>query len=820
MKKLFDFKHFKGDLFGGITAGIVALPLALAFGVSSGLGPSAGLYGAIFVSFFAALFGGTNTQISGPTAPMTAVSMVVIAGLVAAFDGDVAKALPAILTVFLLAGIMQVGLGFLGLGKYIKYIPYPVVSGFMTAIGVIILITQILPAIGYYPKEDTAFVNQFKPHAEEIILDNILAEEAEEGFLVLEDFKETIERAEMITPIQVLKESQTLASKDASGVIGALKILPRALKNISWLEFLLAAGTIFIIYGFKRITTKVPSTLVALVVMSGIAIGFNLNYRPIEEIPSGLPIPNFEIFTNFSFGNITPYIFTALTLALLGAIDSLLTSVVADNMTKTKHKPNKELIGQGIGNSVAAIFGGIPGAGATIRTVVNINAGGKTRLSGMVAGVLLLVVLLAIGPIASMIPAAVLAGILITVGIGVMDYKGLKAIPYMPRPEVVIMIVVLVLSSVWNLVYAVGIGLVIASLMFVKKIGDLTAERSDVKSLTKETAWVDETEFPEDFKEVVFIKHIKGPLFFGSTSDFQNLMKQIPESASIIIIRMGRMQYIDQSGLYVLEDELIELTRQGKTVLFVDVLEQPRALLENIDIIPDLVPEEQIFEKFDDCTSWIKKNILKIDEDFKNRTQTKETQNSLTPKEAHNILVEGNKRFAKNLKAQRNLQDQVFETSEGQYPFAVILSCIDSRVPAELVFDQGIGDIFSVRVAGNVVNKDVLGSMEYACNVAGSKIVVVMGHTKCGAVTAACKHVELGNITPLLEKIKPAINIVSKGNEELTDEQIEEVSFENVNVSIEQIRKESPILAEMEKNGEIEIVGASYDVNTGLVEFH
>ena len=161
------------------------------------------------------------------------------------------------------------------------------------------------------------------------------------------------------------------------------------------------------------------------------------------------------------------HILLSLTLAFLGAIDSLLTSVVSDNMTKTVHKPNKELIGQGIGNSIGAIFGGLPGAGATIRTVVNINAGGKTRLSGMIAGVLLLIILLALGPIASKIPAAVLAGILITVGIGVMDYKGLKAIPSMPREEVIILIVVLVLSTFWNLVYAVGIGLVIASWIFM-----------------------------------------------------------------------------------------------------------------------------------------------------------------------------------------------------------------------------------------------------------------------------------------------------------------------------------------------------------------
>jgi len=610
LKKLgFDFKHFKGDLFGGVTAGIVALPLALAFGVSSGLGPSAGLYGAIFISFFAALFGGTSTQISGPTAPMTAVSMVVIAGIVAAFDGEVSKALPAILMVFLLAGLIQVVLGIIGLGKYIKYIPYPVVSGFMTAIGVIIILTQILPSVGYYPKEDVEFVNQFKPHAEEIILDNILKEEVKEGILVLEDFKETIRRAADISYDQVLKEAQTLAASEASGVIGAMKVLPKALRNINWLEFILALGTIIIIFGFKRITTAVPSTLVALVIMSGIAVGFDLNYRPIEEIPTGFPVPQFNIFTNISFENIAPYLFTAITLALLGAIDSLLTSVVADNMTKTKHKPNKELIGQGIGNSIAAIFGGIPGAGATIRTVVNINAGGKTKLSGMIAGVLLLIVMLALGPVASKIPAAVLAGILITVGIGVMDYKGLKAIPYMPKPEVIIMLIVLVLSSVWNLVYAVGIGLVIASLMFMKKIGDLTAERSDVKSLNEEKAWSDEINFPQYLKEEVFIKHIKGPLFFGSTSNFQQLALQIPSTASCVIIRMGRMPYMDQSGLYAMEDVLVDLRGAGKNVLLVGIMEQPKYMMERIDIIPDLIPEEHLFANFNSCLKWIKENV-------------------------------------------------------------------------------------------------------------------------------------------------------------------------------------------------------------------
>ncbi len=610
------FSNIRGNLFGGITAGIVALPLALAFGVQSGLGPDAGLYGAIFIGFFASLFGGTNTQISGPTAPMTAVSMVVIAGIIAAHNGSVEQALPYILLVFLLAGLMQILLGITGVGKYIKYIPYPVVSGFMTAIGVIILITQLLPVLGYYTEDDTAFIETFKPQAEEAIMTKILHDEADEGILVLEDFKETISRSEQISEEEILQEARVLAKTENSGVAGAIKAFPRAIASINWLEFILASLTIFIIYGFKRITTKVPSTLVALLVVSVGAYFLKLNYQTIDQIPGGFPIPNLNIFTEFKFGQISPYIFTALTLAFLGAIDSLLTSVVADNMTKTKHNPNKELMGQGIGNSVAAIFGGIPGAGATIRTVVNIKSGGTTRLSGMIAAVLLLIILLALGPVASQIPAAVLAGILITVGIGVMDYKGLKAIPKMPKAEVIIMIVVLLLSVFWNLVYAVGIGLVLASIIFMKKIGDLTAGQSKVVPLKNadelSTAWKDEVNFPEKLKEEVFIKRLEGPLFFGFTSDFQKLALEIPDTATHVIIRMGKSPYIDQSGLYAMEEVLMNISKKGIIPMFVDLQPQPRVMMEKIDIIPDLVPKELIFNDFKDAVKYARDNIKNV----------------------------------------------------------------------------------------------------------------------------------------------------------------------------------------------------------------
>lgn len=605
MKNL--FKHFKGDFFGGITAGIVALPLALAFGVSSGLGPDAGLYGAIFIGIFAAMFGGTPTQISGPTAPMTAVSLVVISSIIAANDGDLSVALPAILGVFFLSGLIQIALGAIQIGKYIRYIPYPVVSGFMTAIGVIILATQLLPVLGYYPKEDIEYVNTFKAQSEEVLLEKILKDEAGEGYLVLEDFTETQLRAQKITYEDILNEAQLLAGDKAKSVYGSLTALPRALNNTNLLELSLALLTIIIIYGFKRITTAVPSTLVALFIVSVGAVALGLDYKPIPQIPEGFPTPRWEIFTQFDLARMAPYFMTAISLALLGCIDSLLTSVVADNMTKTRHNPNKELVGQGIGNSVAAFFGGIPGAGATIRTVVNINAGGKTRLSGIIAGLLLLVILLSLGPIASQIPAAVLAGILVTVGIGVMDYKGLKAIRTMQKSEVFVMLLVLVLSVFWDLVSAVGLGLILAALIFMKKIGDVTASQATIESLDhpNNEYWDDEKTHLKAMRGHVFVKHLNGPVFFGSTSELKQLTSQIPAEAKEVIIRMDKVPYIDQTGLYTLEDIILDLNQKDIKVSLVGLNQQPAVLLEKIEIIPILVPKSRIFKSFEECLNFL-----------------------------------------------------------------------------------------------------------------------------------------------------------------------------------------------------------------------
>jgi SulP family sulfate permease len=588
-KRVLDLSHFKSDLFGGLTSGVVALPLALAFGEQSGLGPAAGLYGAAFIAFFASFFGGTPTQISGPTAPMTALSMIVVAGLIQTFEGRLNEALPVIFMVFFLAGIFQIVLGVLKLGTYIRFIPYTVVSGFMTGIGVIILVTQIPPALGFYAGENEEVIEKFKPHAEELILD-----------------RETIGRAELITKDDIHKEALILAENDGKGVIGALRYLPRALEKINFIEFSLTLLTILIIFGFKKITTTVPSTLIALLLVSGGAYFTGFDYRLIQEIPTGFP--------KFQSSAIIPYLVTALMLALLGGIDSLLTSVVADSMTKTRHDSNKELIGQGIGNGVAALFGGLPGAGATIRTVVNIQAGGKTKLSGMISGVLLFVILILLGPLASNIPAAVLAGILITVGIGVMDYKGIRALPKMQWSEKLILVVVFILTVFWQLVYAVAVGLVLAAVVFLKRMSDLAVERVVVSDLTlgasQANDWQSEIEMSESLRDKVVIKRLNGPLFFGFTSHFRGMVSALPDM-KVFIMRMDRVPFIDQSGVYALEAIIEELHAKDVVVAVSGANRQILTLLGKMKVIPNVLPFDHVFDTFTQCKVWLKTTVEK-----------------------------------------------------------------------------------------------------------------------------------------------------------------------------------------------------------------
>jgi SulP family sulfate permease len=299
-------------------------------------------------------------------------------------------------------------------------------------------------------------------------------------------------------------------------------------------------------------------------------------------------------------------------LAVLGSIGSLLTSVIADNMTKTKHNSNRELIGQGIGNMVAALIGGIPGAGATKGTVVNINSGGRTRLSGALHGAFLLTILLGLSSMAAYLPLAVLAGILIPIGFKIVDLKGLRHLKVIPRADAAVLILVLLWTTFGSLIQAVGIGVTLAVLLFIKRASDIGEEGMQVGTLAGfngEKPWEDEVDFFEKFKDQIYIKHLYGPLFFGFTSHFQNQVKNIDESVKILVIRMARVPYVDQSGVYTLENAILDVALKSIKVIITGLQEQPKDLLKSIDIIPDLVPEEQVFSNIEESFGWVSDDL-------------------------------------------------------------------------------------------------------------------------------------------------------------------------------------------------------------------
>jgi sulfate permease, SulP family len=305
-------------------------------------------------------------------------------------------------------------------------------------------------------------------------------------------------------------------------------------------------------------------------------------------------------------------IIPGLTLAGLGAIDTLLTSVVADNITGTRHKSNRELIGQGIGNTISGLFGGIPGAGATMRTVVNVKSGGKTKLSGMFHSLLLLGVLLGLGPFVSYIPLSVLAGVLITVGIGIIDFKGLKDLFRIPRADAVVLIIVLLLTVFVDLLQAVGIGMVIASVLFMKRASDLVdsgISSRPIDSFDKEMPWEDEKDLSPELQESIYIQRLDGPIFFGSVNKFQDVMASVPDHSKIVIIRMKKVSFMDQSGLYALESSVRSLKERGKVVLMTIIQPQPLYMMERTHLIPDLIPHQHTFKTFEDCAQWLKKHL-------------------------------------------------------------------------------------------------------------------------------------------------------------------------------------------------------------------
>lgn len=556
-------KNLKGDIFGGITAGIVALPLALAFGIqafggiddpaASSMGALAGLIGATLLGFFASLFGGTHSQISGPTGPMTVITAALISGVWAS-QQSMSAVLISMSMAGLFCGLFQIIFGIIKLGKYVRYIPYPVLSGFMSGIGVIIILQQIYPLIG------------------------------------------------LKSPVLVVDMITQLPERIAGG--------------ISLTALFLGLGTIVIIYLFPLITKKIPSTLVALIVMTVVALFCNMDEKLlIGSIPAGFPMPFFAkegiSLSGLNWGEILKAsIIPGLTLAGLGSIDTLLTSVVADNITKTHHNSNRELVGQGIGNMISGLFCGIAGAGATMRTVVNVKSGGRTQISGMVHSLLLLAVLLGLGRYVRYVPLSVLAGILITVGWGIIDFKGFKDLLKIPRADAVVLVIVFLLTVFVDLLTAVGIGMVIACVLFMKRASDLVEggySSSEMTNFDKESPWSDEGGIPDEMRHKIYIQRLNGPIFFGTITKFQNVMNDVPEDAKIVIIRMRLVSFMDQSGLYAMETAIKDIQDRGAMVLMTIIQPQPMYMLKTMNLIPDLVPEEHTFKTFEDCTEFLKK---------------------------------------------------------------------------------------------------------------------------------------------------------------------------------------------------------------------
>ncbi len=479
--------NLKGNLLGGVTAAIIALPLGLAFGVASSLGAAAGIYGAIILGFFASLFGGTPSQISGPTGPMT----VVMAAAVTTLGGDI----QLIATVILLSGVFQILFGFIGIGKFVRFIPYPVISGFMSGIGVIIIILQINPFLGL--------------------------------------------------------------ESDAS-VVRVLISLPQNLARADMHAVLLAAVALAIVlFTPSKLSKYLPSPLIALLVLTPLSAVLGLHVTTIGDIPSGLPQ---IIWPSLTFEEYTPILTLGVTLAVLGTIDTLLTSIVADSITQTRHNSKRELIGQGIGNALCALVGAIPGAGATMRTVVNIKSGGTSRLSGMIHAVVLLLIVLFLAPLASQIPLSVLAGILIKVGIDILDYRFLKVWDKSPKPDLMVMLTVFGVTVFVDLITAVGVGIVLASLLIVYRITKATQIVLDAPQ--------EQTDGADWQAYDARLISINGAFFFGSSTYFESQINTLLDTKTIII-DISNVPFIDLTAIFTLKDLVTKLQSGGTGVVIV-----------------------------------------------------------------------------------------------------------------------------------------------------------------------------------------------------------------------------------------------------------
>ncbi len=546
----FNIQSVQGDLLGGLTAGIVTLPLALAFGLQSGLGAVSGLYCAIFLGAIAILFGGSRTLISTPTGPMTVVAALTIAQAIS-MAGSLESALGTILGIFLLAGAVQIAFGLLKFGGNVKYIPYPVLSGFMTGIGIILILFQMYPLVGL---------------------------------------------------------------SSPSNIIDGITGWPKAFPDINLQAFALGAVTLLVLYITPKLTTKIPATLLALLLGTLVSVTAGLSVPLIGEVAQGLPSLQLNALWNLDVSQPWFILSAALTLGALGCIDTLLTAVIVDKITETKHHSDRELIGQGLGNIVSGLFGGLPGAGTTMSSIVNVKAGGRTRVAGVISSFFLLAVLLGLGTYVQYVPIPVLAAILISVGLDIIDYKGLKEVMKVDRAEAAILFIVLVMTVFVDLITAVGTGMTLSVFIFMKKMGAIGEEKIalfPLRSLKirKPCDLREEFILPQDSLDHVYIKTFSGPVFFGFSQYLIDDLKQLP-GAKTLIFEMNRVPYLDQSAAHALELVFEFMHKRGIQVLLANLNSQPIQMLRAVDLVPRLIPENHIFEDIFFCVQWLEENFV------------------------------------------------------------------------------------------------------------------------------------------------------------------------------------------------------------------
>ncbi len=549
------FDNLRGDIFGGLTAAIVSLPLALAFGVASGAGAIAGLYGAVCVGFFAALFGGTPTLISEPTGPMTVVMTAIVASLTAK---NPELGLPMAFTVVMLAGIFQILFGIFKMGKYITLMPYSVISGFMSGIGVILIILQIPP-----------FLGQAAPKG---------------------------------------------------GVLGTVQKIPELLSNINPPEAILGAITLAIIFlmpsKFKRF---VPPQLLALVIGTLISLFFfqGAEIRRIGDIPVGLPTLQMP---TFSAAQMITMLVDGAVLGMLGCIDTLLTAVIADSLTRTEHKSNKELIGQGIGNLVSGICGGLPGAGATMGTVVNIQTGATTALSGITRALILLVVVLWAAGLTKSIPMAVLAGIALKVGIDILDWSFLKRSHKISLKGTLIMYGVLLLTVFVDLIVAVGVGVFIANILTIDRLSELQAQ--EVKTITDNDDEIllspEEKRLLNQANGRIILFYLSGPMIFGVSKAIAREHTAMKE-ADVLILDLSDVPLLGVTASLAIENAIKDAIDKGLQVFIVGATSKIQHRLERLGILAQLPPDHVLMDRtiaLQQAVTFVKTHPHQEPEDF------------------------------------------------------------------------------------------------------------------------------------------------------------------------------------------------------------